>query len=309
MKKIVNYIIIILITINFYPLIVSANIVCNDGTISTGCSDCHRGCCSRHGGCTSNPNSSSGSSSNNNSSSSNNSSSGNSSSSNNSNPVTENVKSSDATLKNVTVDDQNIPISNNMEYTTQNEKVTISAIANDAKAKVDYQQNPDLKIGDNNIDITVTAENGQTKKYTLNIIRESKVINIKIFVDEKEITFDSFKSEMINISNDRNDVAIKYEIDDKDSKVEITGNENLKVGYNEIIVKVIPKDGTEQDYIIRVNKEETLEENNAEAQDENTTTNNSEESDTEETDSNIIGSLLFVGGTGALIYYFVKGKK
>ena len=114
---------------------------------------------------------------------------------------------------------------------------------------------------------------------------------------------------MINISNDRNDVNIRYEIDDKDSKVEITGNENLKVGYNEITVKVIPKDGTEQDYIIRVTKEETLEENNTESQDEDSTTNNSEESDNEETDSNIIGSLLFVGGTGALIYYFVKGKK
>ncbi len=287
MKKIINYIIIMLITINFYPLLVNANIVCNDGTISPSCGDCHRGCCSRHGGCTSNPNSSS----------------------NNSNTVKETVKSNDATLKKVTVDKKNISISNNMKYTTKTDKVTILAVANDTKAKVNYQQNPNLKIGDNKIEITVTAENGQTKKYTLNIKRESKVINIKIFVDDKEVSFDSFKSEMINISNDRNDVNIRYEIDDKDSKVEITGNENLKVGYNEITVKVIPKDGTEQDYIIRVTKEETLEENNTESQDEDSTTNNSEESDNEETDSNIIGSLLFVGGTGVLIYYFVKGKK
>jgi len=42
----------------FFPLIVKANIVCNDGTVSATCGDCHQGCCSRHGGCTNNPGSS-----------------------------------------------------------------------------------------------------------------------------------------------------------------------------------------------------------------------------------------------------------
>lgn len=36
-----------------FPISVSANIVCNDGSISTTCGDCHRGCCSHHGGCSS----------------------------------------------------------------------------------------------------------------------------------------------------------------------------------------------------------------------------------------------------------------
>lgn len=27
------------------------NIICNDGTVSPTCQDCHRGCCSYHGGC------------------------------------------------------------------------------------------------------------------------------------------------------------------------------------------------------------------------------------------------------------------
>lgn len=33
--------------------IVSANIMCNDGSVSPTCSDCHQGCCSWHGGCSS----------------------------------------------------------------------------------------------------------------------------------------------------------------------------------------------------------------------------------------------------------------
>lgn len=36
---------------------VSANIMCNDGTRSPSCTDCHRGCCSHHGGCASGGNS------------------------------------------------------------------------------------------------------------------------------------------------------------------------------------------------------------------------------------------------------------
>jgi hypothetical protein len=38
------------------PITARANIICNDGTESSRCQDCHRGCCSGHGGCTDNPN-------------------------------------------------------------------------------------------------------------------------------------------------------------------------------------------------------------------------------------------------------------
>ena len=37
-----------------YPKVVFANIMCNDGTVSPSCTDCHQGCCSWHGGCASN---------------------------------------------------------------------------------------------------------------------------------------------------------------------------------------------------------------------------------------------------------------
>ncbi len=37
-----------------FPISVNANIICNDGTVSDTCYDCHRGCCSKHGGCSAN---------------------------------------------------------------------------------------------------------------------------------------------------------------------------------------------------------------------------------------------------------------
>lgn len=38
------------------PISVNANIICNDGTESPTCLDCHTGCCSKHNGCTNNVN-------------------------------------------------------------------------------------------------------------------------------------------------------------------------------------------------------------------------------------------------------------
>lgn len=36
------------------PIFISAKIMCNDGTQSPSCYDCHGGCCSGHGGCADN---------------------------------------------------------------------------------------------------------------------------------------------------------------------------------------------------------------------------------------------------------------
>lgn len=39
-----------------FPINANANIICNDGTESSSCSDCHQGCCSQHDGCAENYN-------------------------------------------------------------------------------------------------------------------------------------------------------------------------------------------------------------------------------------------------------------
>ena len=51
MKKIVMFFCVIFL---IFPLMVKANIMCNDGTESPSCKDCHQGCCSHHGGCANN---------------------------------------------------------------------------------------------------------------------------------------------------------------------------------------------------------------------------------------------------------------
>lgn len=48
-KYILTFLVLFLVNVQH----VSANIICNDGSVSPTCSDCHQGCCSWHGGCSS----------------------------------------------------------------------------------------------------------------------------------------------------------------------------------------------------------------------------------------------------------------
>ena len=156
-KKIFNcFIVVIGLFIMFIPIVVKANIVCNDGTISDSCQDCHRGCCSHHGGCS-------------NSSSSSNS-SGNISNNSTVKPVS---KSSDNSLKEVSVDYENVDISN-LTYSTKKQSVRVNVVANDDKATIEYDEYPELTVGDNTIIIKVIAENGEKQNYTLIIEKYSK---------------------------------------------------------------------------------------------------------------------------------------
>ena len=302
-------VVLFLVLVGFYPTVVKANIVCNDGTTSPSCSTCHKGCCSKHGGCSSSSSSSSSSSRGFSSSSS-------SSSSANTKPVVpEVVKSSDTSLTKVTIDEENIPVMDNMTYTTTKESVMILAVANDSKATVNYTKNPNLIIGENGIDIKVTAENGNVKNYKLVITRE-KILsdnkNIKIFVAGKEVTFHLFKSDAIHIPYDEEKIDITYELEDLNAHVEIIGNENLQVGHNEVIVRVTAENGETQDYMLVVEKEELKKEEVKEekdgVQEENIVQKEDKVQNESQTDNDatFISSILlgtgFLGGTSYLIY-------
>ena len=53
MRKNIVIWIVLLLFVFLIPVNVSANIMCNDGTMSPSCKVCSQGCCSWHGGCAS----------------------------------------------------------------------------------------------------------------------------------------------------------------------------------------------------------------------------------------------------------------
>ena len=174
-------------------------------------------------------------------------------------------KNDDASLKSITVDDEEITTKDNLlvySIKVKNEvvKPTIKAIPTDSKAKVSIEKFDDLVVGDNEINITVTASNGNKCVYVLNIIRDtlistdSKLKNLE--VKGQEINFDTEKTEYnVHINYDVDKLDLVVEPNHEKAKYIVTGNKDLENG-SVIKIKVTAEDGeTISNYTINVEKE------------------------------------------------------
>ena len=158
-------------------------------------------------------------------------SSGNSgSSSNNSNNEVDEKKSSDASLKSLSI--ENISISPDFksdvfEYKAEAEagtdKVKINAVANDSKANVSGIGEVSVSDGANKLEVIVAAEDGTTKTYVINVIvKEYEPIEVK--VNNKKYT-------VVRKKDDLPDVDLFEEKRIKIGKDEVDGyyNDKLKM--------------------------------------------------------------------------------
>ena len=100
--------------------------------------------------------------------------------------------SSNANLTNIRVNDVRIPNfsanKTSYSYKVPNSvtKVTLAAARSNTKAKTSgLGEKTNLKVGNNNFNIVVTAENGTKKTYKVNIIREPKAYTVTFMVDGK----------------------------------------------------------------------------------------------------------------------------
>lgn len=148
-----------------------------------------------------------------------------------------------------------------LEVTASTEKIDVKATSNDEKAKVTVTGNDALKVGDNAVKITVTAEDETARIYTINVKRPEK----------STLALSSLKINGCTMSPAFSPEVYEYNVDLKNStldkldlsaipgvegaEVEITGNENLKNGANTVTITVKSEDGTEKSiYKIHVKK-------------------------------------------------------
>ena len=131
------------------------------------------------------------------------------------------------------------------------DKVEIEAIPDDEKARVEIKGNTTLEFGRNEIEIQVTAENGQAKQsYFLYItkgyssqananLKEIKIENIELapIFDKNTINY------AFEYPKSLEQLKIEALPEDEDAKVEIVGNENLKEVTQNIEIQVTAKDG------------------------------------------------------------------
>lgn len=176
-------------------------------------------------------------------------------------------KSSDSYLKSLTINsahtidktfDKNIQ-SYAITVPYEVEKLDLNYEKNNSKASVKITGNENFKVGVvNTVTITVNAEDGSTRLYLLNVIRSPEVSGTdleKLVVGGKDIYKPNQSKYEIDIDSKTDKIDISAIPVDKDSKVEVIGNSNLKEGKNTVWVKVTDKKGYEKLYEITVNKE------------------------------------------------------
>lgn len=207
----------------------------------------------------------------------------NNSNSNNNNNKPETQKSSDSTLKSLTIEGCELypefsPETKEYSVKVGNDvtSVNIVATANDSKASCKlegvYQ---DLAIGENTATVVVTAEDGSTNRYIIKITRGRealKLVTLKISYKDSEGNIKELK-----LNPELSEEIFEYKLEDlsyliskldvevianlEDAKIEITGNEKLSEGENIITITItMPAESEELEdevltYKIVVNKE------------------------------------------------------
>lgn len=166
--------------------------------------------------------------------------------------------SNDPTLKTLTINGNNITVSDKMEFKTYDETANIVATPNYQGANIQYENNKQLEIGNNIINIKVNSAGGLTKTYELNIIRQ-KVLSTnnnikKITIDGKEYKFKDNKIDDLFITSNKKTLNIKITPEDETTIITIKGNDNLKAGDNTITIISKAESGNTQEYYINYHK-------------------------------------------------------
>lgn len=150
------------------------------------------------------------------------------------------------------------------------ESVILSGELEDVYASVDGLVEYKLAEDKMTAIVTVTAEDGSVKTYTIYIVKEAKPVTTPVVyyyssnnylksleIDGYEIEFNKDTNEYkIKVKSDVTSLDIKALSEDSRSRVEITGNENFKEGENTVTITVTAEDGTIREYKLVVDKEE-----------------------------------------------------
>ena len=170
-----------------------------------------------------------------------------------------NLKDLTLSTGNITFDKNNLNYNVTVEY--EIEKLTINATPEDSKAKVTYQKENTLKVGENKITISVEAENKGTKNYTITVTRKEqgkKLSNISslssLYIDGKQITLNENQTEY-TYQTTQTAANVKATPTDPNANITIIGNNSIKDG-SIIQIIVTAEDQSTTIYKIKVEKKE-----------------------------------------------------
>ena len=139
--------------------------------------------------------------------------------------------------------------------------ININAEAEDGTAKVSGTGNKSLKYGSNKFNISVKAENGSTKTYTIDVNREdnrSSDANLKSLKVNNGTLSPSFSSGTtsytIEVPYSVSKLNINAEAADSTSKVNINNPDLVAEGTTTVTIRVVAQNGASKTYTIKVKR-------------------------------------------------------
>lgn len=180
-------------------------------------------------------------------------------------------RSKNNNLSKLTVSNTGIQFNGGQVYTATVENsvtsVNISATSEDSKATITGTGTKQLKEGSNTFTVQVKAENGDTKAYTVTIIRKYKegaqVVlssnnNLKsLKISGINFTFDkNVTNYNISVDNSVKNVQITFEAEDSKATASLVGSTDLNVGTNKVEVLVVAENGSTKTYTIAITRKD-----------------------------------------------------
>lgn len=182
----------------------------------------------------------------------------------------EEAKSSNAMLSGLTVDIEGLSPEFNKDtdnYTLQVgsdvEAIQITATPEDENATVQVQGNENLQEGENTVTITVTAEDGTTKVYTITVnkgnVEQVASLGLSTLtidgIDMENVFSPTTYEYTIEVNQDVTQLDITAEANEEGATVEIVGNQDFQEGENIVSIIVKSADGEETvTYQLTINK-------------------------------------------------------
>lgn len=175
-------------------------------------------------------------------------------------------RSNNAFLGSITIDNGKLNFDRNVfmyDVRVLNEVSTINVVATpeDSKAKVEVNSPKSLKEGDNKVIIKVTAENGATQEYSINVkrLKVGEVLgdnpNIaNIVITGYNINFNPMTTSYnLKLDNKTKSLSISVVMQEEGATYQINGNNDLKNG-DIITINTTSMDGTQNTYKIIIEK-------------------------------------------------------
>ncbi|MGN1337145.1 MAG: cadherin-like beta sandwich domain-containing protein [Candidatus Coprovivens sp.] len=148
-----------------------------------------------------------------------------------------------------------------VEIPYEETSLDLSLILDDINSTYTVVDNNNFVVGNNIVKIIVTAQNGEIRTYTLNVLRKEIIsallenIEIENYMVSPE--FNSYINDYsLTINNETTQLNITPITLDKNATYTINGNENFVLGNNTVTIEVTSSNGIDKEiYTINVNRQ------------------------------------------------------